>query len=556
MLTNTVVTIDADILVLGGGSAGAMAAAWAKSVDPAQKVVVFEKGDIKYSGCIARGMDALNVVAVPGVATPQDYVESVRSTCDDLVNDTPSHTMASRTWALVKTLESWGVFFPRDAQGDYEILRNHPKGRFTLSMLEPDLKVKLADQVVRRGCRVLNRVMAVELLVDDGRVAGAIGVNIRTGEIVVCHAKAVILGAGGAARFGLPNSGHLYGVFDFPGNTGDGYMLAYRAGASLTGFEHTMRACIVKDVNIPLLWIVITRGARFLDALDEDITDNGPIMANLVQRHEQGLGPTRIRMTHLPEKRIQDIEEILFTVERPVQQRFYEGRGINFRRDEIELWPTDYFLCGGHGMTGVVVNDKAETGVPGLYAAGDTACVPFQYLSGAFAFGQIAAENAAAYARSQSQQLPKLDDDQVRALKNKLARIENSRGNVGVDEFEYKARRMITDYVAPPKNAYKLNRWLTWSKRLTADMSELVGVRSVHDVFKVLEVENIIGCAAVSASAALERKESRWGSYHYRSDYPQRDDANWLKHIDCRRGETDLDVRISHRMVERMEVQA
>ena len=553
-MTNAVVTTDADILVLGGGSAGAMAAAWAKVSDPTQRVVVFEKGDIKYSGCIARGMDALNVVAVPGVATPEDYVESVRATCDGLINDIPSHTMASRTWALVKTLESWGVFFPRDEDGDYEILKNHPKGRFTLSMLEPDLKVKLAHQVAQRGCRVFNRVMAVELLVDDGRVAGAIGINVRTGEVVVCRAKAVIVSAGGAARFGLPNSGHLYGGFDFPGNTGDGYMLAYRAGARLTGFEHTMRACIVKDVNIPLLWIVITRGARFLDALDEDITDAGPIISSLVQRHERGLGPTHIRMSHLPEDRIRDIERILFTVERPAQQRFYEGRGIDFRRDDIELWPTDYYLCGGHGMTGVVVNDRAETAVPGLYAAGDSACVPYQYLSGAFVFGQVAAENAAAYARSQPP--PRINEEQVRAVKNRLSGIESLKGRIGVDEFEYKARRLITDYVTPPKNAYKLNQWMAWSNRLTADLGEVVGVRGVHDVFKFLEVENIIGCAAVSASAALERRESRWGSYHYRSDYPERDDANWLKHIDCCRGESDLDIRISHRAVERMEVRS
>ena len=73
--------IDCDVLVIGGGSAGAMAAIRAKEIDPNQKVVVFEKGDIKYSGCIARGMDALNIVAVPGLSTPDLYVESIQDPC-------------------------------------------------------------------------------------------------------------------------------------------------------------------------------------------------------------------------------------------------------------------------------------------------------------------------------------------------------------------------------------------------------------------------------------------------------------------------------------------
>jgi succinate dehydrogenase/fumarate reductase flavoprotein subunit len=367
--------------------------------------------------------------------------------------------------------------------------------------------------------------------------------------MVVCRAKTVIATAGGAARFGLPNSGHLYGVYDFPGNTGDGYMLAYRAGAALTGFEHTTRYCIVKDVNIPLLYIVLTRGARVFDALEEDITSADISISALVRRHEAGRGPMHIRLSHLPEEKIKAIEEILFQVERPVQERFHAGRGVNFRREDIELWPTDYFLCGGHGMSGVLVNDKAETTLPGLYSAGDNACVPRGHLSGAFVFGQIAAESATAFARSTA--APKVNDEQVAAFARKLEGIGARRGRVSVDELEHKVRRMINDYVVPPKNARKLNEALKWFDRLSGDLCTQVGVRGPRDVFKVLEVENIVGCAAVSAAAALERQESRWGGWHYRADYPQRDDANWLKHILTRRGESDLDVRLSHKEIER-----
>ncbi len=547
-------TLAADVLVVGGGSAGAMAAVWAKEVDLSQKVVVFEKGDLKYSGSIARGMDALNIVAVPGVSTPQEYLEACHLTADGVVDDGPSYAMVTRTWDLVQTLTKWGVYFPQDKDGNYEVLQVHPKGRFALTMLEPDLKVKLAQQVYARDCTVVNRVMAAELLVEDGRVVGAIGLNVRTGETVVCRAKATIVTAGGSARFGLPSSGYLYGVFDYPGNTGDGYMLAYRAGAALTGFEHTQRACLIKDVSIPLIYIVTTRGAEVIDGLGDDFSTGKPQVSTMLNRHEEGRGPIHLKLSHLPEDRIREIEEILFSVERPVQERFHKGRGVDFRREDIELWPTDTYLCGGHGMAGLLVNEKAETTVPGLYAAGDTACVHRGHLSGAFVVGQIAAENATAYAKSQP--APRSAGAQVEGFGRKLAGIGQYRGRVGIDEFEYKVRRMITDYCIPPKNDYKLAQAQLWMERLSRQLPEVVGVRGTRDVFKTLEVENIIAVAAISAAASRERKESRWGPYHRRTDYPERDDANWLKHILCRRGEADLDVRLSYKPVERMEVPA
>ena len=120
--------VKADVLIIGGGSAGAMAVIRAKEVDPSQKVVVFEKGHILYSGCIARGMDALNIVAVPGMTTPDLYVESNRIACGDIMDEPVNFLMAQRSYAMMKKLEGWGVFFPKDADGKYELLQVHPKG--------------------------------------------------------------------------------------------------------------------------------------------------------------------------------------------------------------------------------------------------------------------------------------------------------------------------------------------------------------------------------------------------------------------------------------------
>jgi succinate dehydrogenase/fumarate reductase flavoprotein subunit len=545
--------IDADVLIIGGGSAGSMAAIRAKEIDPSQKVVIFEKGDIKYSGCIPRGMDALNIVAIPGVATPEEYLKATRIACEGIVDDSPSHAMVSRAWPLMQKLERWGVFFPTDRAGNYEVLQVHPKGRFCAVMKEPELKVILARRMAELGCQVINRTMALDLLTSDGRVIGAVGMNVRHGGLVMCRAKSVILASGGTARFGLPNNGYLYGVYDFPGNTGDGYVMAYQAGAQVTGFEYTLNYYIIKDINAPLLYITLTRGAKLLNALGQEILEEHPSIKSMFAEHRKDRGPMRIKMQHLPEDKIAEIEDILFTTERPVQKRFFEGRGVDFRHSDIELWPTECFLCGGHGMTGIVVNQRAETTLPGLYAAGDVACVARGHLSGAFTFGEIAAENATTYA----QKSPPLDFNptQMARTEGKLAAIQARRGPISIQEIEYKVRRIINDYVTPPKNSYKLSQARTWMARFRRELAEMVHVADVRDVFKSLEVQNIITCADLSATASETRKESRWGFWHYRADYPEKNDGNWLKHIVLSRGEVDEDIQVTFKPVERMEME-
>lgn len=548
--------IQADVLIIGGGSAGAMAAIRARQLRPDQRVVVFEKGEMKYSGSIARGMDALNIVAIPGTEeTPELYVEANRAACQGIMDEPVSYAMAERTWAVMQELISWGVCFPVNDKGEYDRLQIHNKGRFCITMKEPELKTILGAKCAELGVEVWNRVMTVRLLKDGERVCGAIGLNVRTGEMVVCKAKSVILCSGGTARFGLPANGYLYGVYDFPGNTGDGYVMAYRAGAELSGFEYTLVYYIIKDINAPLLYITLTRGAHLLNAFAQEFQEDHPGVLLMHEEHQAERGPMRIDMRHMSEEKIREVEALLFSTERPVQERFFQGRGVDFRTAEIELWPTDCFLCGGHGLTGIRVNERAESTVPGLYAAGDVSLVARAHLSGAFTFGQISAENATEYAATAA--VPVVDDAQVREfLEDRDAKMRQSAGEVPVEEFEFKVRRLINDYIRPPKNAYKLDRALWWVDRFRKELRDTVRIRSTHDLFKAYEVENIIHCAGMSALASKERTESRWGLWHSRSDYPLKDDAHWLKHIVLTQGESFEDIRISFRPVITMEARS
>ncbi|MBW2146983.1 MAG: FAD-binding protein [Deltaproteobacteria bacterium] len=539
--------LETDILVIGGGSAGCLAANRVLEADPGLKVVIFEKGDIKYSGSIARGMDALNIVAIPDFTSPELYVKSSTLGCEGVLDAPPSYEMARRSFGLLKKLEGWGVYFPQDEKGNYRTLQYHPIGKFLTAMEEPDLKVIISTKAQEKGAMAVNRTMGLRLLMDDGRVAGAVGINVRTGELVICRAGAVILSSGGTARFGLPNSGYLYGTFDFPGNTGDGYVMGFMAGASLTGMEYSRRSMLIKDSNIPLLAITITRGGRMMDIFDNILMEwECHDHKKSSEAFAKGWGPLRIRLNHLPEETIQEIEDILFTTERPVQQRFFKGRNVDFRKGDIELWPTEHQLCGGHGMSGLVVNERAETGVPGLYAAGDVACVAKGHLTGAFVFGEIAAEQAARFVRSNPR--PGRDSAQVDDVqKARDHRLSHADKLIDVRDLEYKMRRLINDYVISPKNAYKLNRWLEWAKRFEHEIENDTAVSNGHDLSKLYEVENILKCATFSAAAALERRESRWGNAHHRTDYPERDDQNWLCHVDIRRGEYPDEMTVARR---------
>jgi len=543
--------LETEILIIGGGSAGCMAAIVAKEQNPEVDVLILEKCDIHRSGSIAMGMDALNIVIQPGKATTETYVESARIAADGILNPKLSKALADNSYAMLKRLENWGIRFPLDKDGEYITLQVHAKGAFMVEMDAPDLKVILSQRVREVGVRVVNRIIVTNLLVSNEQVTGAIGFNYRTGEFVSCSAKATILANGGCARFSLPNSGYLYGTFDYPGNAGDGYSMAYQAGAKLTGFECPQSSPLIKDFNCPLLYITLTRGAEVVNAYCEKINLEYLSTQTMLQALREGVGPIFIRMNHLPEEKIKEIERILFTTERPMQKRFWEGRGIDFREEMIELGETEYQLCGGHGIAGIVVNEKAETSLKNLYAIGDVASVPMQHLSGAFVFGEIAGKEAVKLVANTERK--ELDKSYIEVEKKRIFKMYDKKADdseITPTKLEYKIRRMISDYITPPKNERKLKLALWWIDRFRKEL-ERMRVNDYHKLSKLEEIRFILDCAELSTTASLERKESRWGWFHYRSDYPEKDDKKWLAHIVLKKGEKIGEIKVSLQPIEK-----
>ncbi len=539
-------TLEADIVVIGGGSAGSTAAIAAQQALPRGRVILLEKAHIKRSGAIAIGMDGLNNAIVPGHATPEQYVKEITMANDGIVHQRAILEYANNSYAMLRELDGWGVKFQKTLTGDFDVKKVHHKGSYVLPMPEGyDLKKILTRVLKRAGARVLNRVMATRLLMDGERVAGVLGFDTRDGEFVVIRAKAVILCCGASGRLGLPASGYLYGTYENPANAGDGYSLAYHAGAELTGIECFQINPLIKDYNGPACAYVTgplgghtvnARGHRFI----ESDYWSGHMMLEFYRELHSENGPVYLKLNHLAPETITEIERVLHRTERPSRGRFHQGRHKSYDQDLVEMHVSEIGLCSGHSGSGVWVNERGETTVPGLYAAGDMACVPHNYLLGALTYGKICAENALAHIRDVGSSSGL--DDQIAAERERVFAPLSRPGGIPHHQFEYKVRRLVNDYLQPPKTENRLRVGLEHFLRASDELGE-VGATNPHELMRVMESHFIRDCAEMAARASMHRKESRWGLYHYRLDYPELDDTRWFLHVNLKknaRGEMEV----------------
>jgi succinate dehydrogenase/fumarate reductase flavoprotein subunit len=532
-----------DVLVIGGGTAGTMAALTAAQQDV--NVLLLEKANVRHSGALAMGMDGVNNAVIPGKASPEDYVADITTANDGIVNQRTVYQTATRGFAMVQRLESYGVKFEKDEHDEYAVRRVHRSGSYVLPMPEgKDVKKVLYRQLrarkVRAKVAIENRVMPVRVLTVDGRAVGAVGFNSRTGEFVTISAGAVILAAGACGRLGLPSSGYLYGTYENPTNAGDGYAMAYHAGAELSGIECFQINPLIKDYNGPACayvanpfggYQVNADGNRFVDC---DYW-SGQMMAEVKAELDSARGPIYLKLSHLPDATISEIEGILHTTERPTRGTFHAGRGNDYRERDIEMHISEVGLCSGHSASGVWVDETAATTVPGLYAAGDMALVPHNYMIGAFVYGDIAGEHASEFAHDAVRE--PLPEDQIAAAHELIYRPLSHPDGPPQQQVEYKLRRFVNDYLQPPKTERYLSLGLESFERMRGDIAAM-GARTPHELMRCAEVTFIRDCAEMAARASLARTESRWGLYHQRADLPLSDDARWFCHLNLKKGRT------------------
>ncbi len=531
--------LECDVLVVGGGTAGSMAAIAA--AEAGARVLLLEKAHVRHSGALAMGMDGVNNAVVPGRADPDAYVAEITRANDGIVNQATVRQTARRGFAMVQRLERYGVKFEKDEHGEYAVRQVHRSGSYVLPMPEgKDVKKVLyrvlRERRMRERVTIENRVMPVRVLTEGGRAVGAAGFDTRSGEFVLVSAGAVVLATGPCGRLGLPASGYLYGTYENPTNAGDGYAMAYHAGAELSGIECYQVNPLIKDYNGPACAYVANpfggyqvnrHGERFVDS---DYW-SGQMMAEFAVELASDRGPVYLRTTHLPEETVQALESILHTTERPSRGTFHAGRGHDYRTHDVEMHISEIGLCGGHSASGVWVDENAATTVPGLYAAGDLACVPHNYMIGAFVFGELAGTHAAGRLPAVRPELPA---DQVADAHRLVYRALEHPDGPPQQQVEYKLRRFVNDYIAPPKTGARLSVALDHFERMRGEVAS-IGARTPHELMRAVEVDFIRDCAEMAARASLARDESRWGLYHQRLDRPDRDDTGWFRHLNLRK---------------------
>ena len=534
--------VDCDILVIGGGTAGPMAAYKAKVKNPKARVVLLEKANVKRSGAISMGMDGLNNAVIPGHATPEQYTKEITIANDGICDQAPVYKYAERCFEIIQELDRFGIRFQKDQKGDFDVKKVHHIGTYVLPMPNGDtVKKALYRQLRRVQLLISNRFMATRLLNGrDGRIAGAIAVNTRTSEFLVVRAKAVILCLGAAGRLGLPHSGYLYGTYENAANAGDGYAMAYHAGAALANLECFQINPLIKDYNGPACAYVAgpfggytanNEGMRFIEC---DYW-SGQMMLEFYRELQSGKGPVFLKLDHLANETIDEIEGILHRVERPTRGRFHTGRGTDYRHEMIEMHVSEIGFCSGHSASGVFVDEFARTTVPGLYAAGDMASVPHNYMLGAFTNGAVAGEHAIGFAAETD--LAEYDPADVTAERARVLAPLKREDGVPPNQIEYKTRRLVNDYLQPPKITRKYEIAADRFAEVRDDLENAMMARDSHELMRAMEASSILDCAEMAVCASLFRTESRWGLYHHRVEFPERDNANWFCHTLLRKAD-------------------
>ncbi len=516
--------IKTDVLCIGGGIAGLMAAIRARELGAS--VVIAEKGHTLHSGKAGAGNDHF-LCYIPEVhgASLEAFIQSAIMETQlaegfHSMGRTRTRTYLGLSFDMVRLWDSWGI--PMKYLGKWEFGGHAVPGQPLIHLRYEGKRQKavLTEQALKRGAAVVNRVMVFDLFHGDGAFA-ALGIDTRQDKLVVFHARSVILGTGGVTRLYAESTPGWFANHSHPlALSGDGRIMAYRAGAELCDLEVLRVHCgpkyfaragqgtwvgVVRDPQGRALGPFVTRPEGKYGDLTAEI--NKTIFADNART---GKGPTYMDCRGISEE---DYDYFMhWTSHEGLDALFnhIKEEGADVRRNPVE------FATYNWGSGGKIrVDDHGETAVPGLYAAGDEVG---SNISHAAVFGRIAGEMAAGRARPADGAAELELAPEIEKRAGLFAGIRRRQEGPDFKEVTIALQQIMSDYAGSVRSESMLDAGISYLERLNEKATATIIARDAHELARCLEVFNLVEMGKLVMLAARERKETR--GRHVRADHP------------------------------------
>ena len=535
--------IHTDVLIIGGGTAGCYAALTLRNLSDAS-VIIAEKADIRRSGCLAAGVNALNAYITKG-HTPQFYVDYAKKDAAGIVREDLLLTMSEGLNEVTRKLEDLGLVILKDEKGEYVA-----RGTRNIKINGENIKTILADAVKKLdGVQVINHLNITDYIVRDNTMAGALGFDMRTGTAYEIRAKAVLCATGGAAGLYRPNNPGFsrHKMWYCPFNTGAGYAMGIRAGAEMTTFEMRFIALRCKDTIAPTGTIAQGVGAKQVNARGDVYEQKYGLTTSqrlygTVRETLDGNGPCYLRTEGITPAQDESLLKAYLNMA-PSQTLKWIESGKLPSQQNVEIEGTEPYVVGGHTASGYWVDTNRQTTIRHLYAAGDVAggC-PQKYVTGALVEGEIAAKDMV---RQGLSDVSGLDEAQEKAiLAEKVAEYNAALGETDsfftVEQLEEAMQKVMDTYAGGIGSHYQYNeKQLALADEKIDQLMELaahVGASDYHELLFVYELRERLTVCKVLIAHLRARKETRWHSFAENLDYPEQS-ADWLKYVNSRMDE-------------------
>jgi len=517
--------IETDVLVVGSGIAGVASAL--KAARMGCEVLLTSKVSMKSGNSVFAGGGWL----LPSRDfSPEDYFRVVMEGGKQINNSGLIRVIAHKGETTLRGLEQMGIPLEKRSKRVWDVSMGTSSKYAGIVIMD-----RLLEHAKDQQITTLPWTLIIELLLEEGRLSGALGFSRKEGMVII-SAKSVVLATGGAGAIYKRTDNHRR-------ITGDGYCLALRVGLPLKDMEFVQFYPIaLAEPPLPPIVIqgIIPEEARIIDSSGEDLIKKHGLRFNL----RESLMEYRDQFTLILTRELE--RGAVYVDCRAVQEEKWNKYFLNilarlnpdFRYRPFSVAPVAHFFMGG-----IEIDQHARTEIPGIFAAGEVTSGVHganreggNALTEGLVFGEVAGESAAQYAMANSRgkliwQTPRdriAWKDHAQEEKNLLRKVQD----------------LTWTHAGPIRDARSLQKGLLGVSEIEQRLEDLETMgRSIG----LNEVRSGLLVSKAIMRASLERKESR-GAF-YREDFPERDDANWLKNIILRLDSTRNDFIVSHRPV-------